>query len=136
MSDEHRHSGQHQQDELRAGARALSALIVAIRDVTTAQAEAAVNEDGNFSDDGSDFRDYALFARLIEQSLQNDFVNAAEAHRTGYLRALSELFSRIADDVCPPSVDKLDTWDPIAVTEAAFVADRGMRLILDRATSR
>lgn len=105
---------------------ALRELILAIRAATDSAFKSSVNEDGNWDDD-ADPRDYALFVRMIEQSLLRDFVHASDTHRAGYLRALAHLFTHIADEVGPP---KMDDWDPLSATEAAVVADRSIGAVL------
>ena len=68
-------------------------------------------------DNESDARDYFAMAEMVQASIRENLEYAAQAHRQGYLRALTDLLS-IVGDGCGPG----DEWDPIKATERAFLA--------------
>jgi hypothetical protein len=76
------------------------------------------DKDLEFHEDSEgDVRDYFEMAEMVQASIRENLEHAAQAHRQGYLRALTDLISIVGDD-CGPG----DEWDPISGTERAFLA--------------
>ena len=98
-------------DSLHRGARALQDLIRAIADKGDSDLAACEDE----VEEGVDTRDYVALAAMVQRSFEANMHHADHAHSEGYLRALTDLLSIVAD-----GAGSGDDWNPIRDTEAAF----------------
>lgn len=103
-------------EALQAGAVALQDLIRRLGDKAEADYIAA-GLDG-----GDDERDYRGMADMVQRDLAANLEHLSPDHRQGYLRALTDLLSIVADGAAPGS-----NWDPIKGTAAAFARPDGAR---------
>lgn len=95
-------------ESLQAGASALQDLIRRVGDRGNADLAAA-------GDDAGDARDYRALAAMVLQDLLANLHHPEAARRDGYLRALTDLLSMVADGSGP-----VEDWNPIRTTAAAF----------------
>jgi hypothetical protein len=107
-------------DALRAGATALQDLIRSLGDKADADLAAAYTRTSEV--EAGDARDYRAMAELVRQDLEANLDHPSPDHRQGYLRALTDLLSIVADGFHPGS-----NWDPIKDTAAAFARPEGAR---------
>lgn len=91
-----------------AGAAALQALLARLGSMAAADLS---RED----ESAGDARDYRAMAATVRADLAANLGHRDAAHAEGYLRALTDLLSIVADG-CAPGAD----WTPIANTERAF----------------
>lgn len=103
-------------EELQAGAVALQDLIRRLG-VKAETDYIAAGLDG-----GDDERDYRGMADMVQRDLAANLDHQSPAHRQGYLRALTDLLSTVADGAAPGG-----GWDPIKNTAAAFSRPQGAR---------
>lgn len=101
-------------DALQAGAAALQGLIRRIGDMGDADL-AAADDDGD-----GDARDYRAMAATVQADLAANLSHESPEHRQGYLRALTDLLSIVADGAGPGH-----DWDPVSDTAAAFARPEG-----------
>ncbi len=105
-------------DALHTGAQALQALLTVIKDLS----DATVLPMGMEWEERiaaaqvvPDFRDYRTMAVVVEASLRINLLDREAEHREGFLRALTDLLCREADENNRP-----EEWDPIEVTTRSF----------------
>lgn len=111
-------------DALHIGAAALQCLIRGIGQQGDADLERAADAVGH---DGGEARDYTAMATVVFQDLEANLHHQCPVHREGYLRALTHLLSLTAYGAATGN-----GWDPIAGTEAAFLAPRAAGELLAR----
>ncbi|MDE2395471.1 MAG: hypothetical protein KGM91_08520, partial [Burkholderiales bacterium] len=97
-------------DAAQAGADALPALLREIGAKTERDLEGATGDAG-------DARDYRGMLHMVERTLAAN-LDADPARRQGFLRALTDMFARLADGCGLP-----DDWQPLESSAAAFAAD-------------
>lgn len=103
-------------DALQAGAKALQDLIRRLGDMADADCIAA----GFDGDNTEDERDYRAMSQVVQANLAANLGHPSPEHREGYLRAMTDLLSIVADGAGPGS-----NWDPIKDTAAAFARPEG-----------
>ena len=110
-------------DQLTAGADAL-------RDLIKRVGEKGDADLGKVMGDAviPDLRDYRAMARMIDESFAANLTGVSGDFREGFLRALTDLFSLVADG-CALSED----WDPLRRTHIAFTAPAAMRAAIGTA---
>jgi hypothetical protein len=108
-------------DATATGAAALVGLIRAIDADTSrsfARRAAVVDTRQDERENSSDPRDYIALVRRVDRTLQRSYCKADSKHREGFLRALADLLSIVADGAVPA----IEDWDPIAATDGSYRA--------------
>lgn len=108
--------------ELQVGAEAFKSLL---SDIQQATSRMFVGYEGDDYDEDTDPRDYKEFAGIVEQALTRSFVEATGPQREGFVRALASFFSIVIDGAGP----NMDTWDPLAETEASYAMPRAKDML-------
>lgn len=109
--------------ELRAGVDSLRQLILSIGEHAEQTAP-----DCELDEYRADWRDYELYSRWVADTIETNFTHAGPLRKQGFLRALADMFSALADGC---SYDVAD-GDPIMVTAPAFAAVDGVAALLQR----
>ena len=109
-------------DQLTAGADALRDLIKRVGEKGDADLEEVMGDAVI-----PDLRDYRAMAQMIDESMAANLTGATGDFREGFLRALTDLFSLVADDGLTRD------WDPLPRTHIAFTAPAAMRAAIGTA---